>query len=284
MEFTIITTIFNQRIEQSPVSKLLLAKPYYQFIFTDNSTDKQIQKDNQSFTRTIANATYFSRGENLGSAKAYNSVLSLIRNEWVIFLDQDTGIDLNYFLILEKNIVSQPSFFIFAPLMIDHDKIMSPLVFKNYRYSQFDPKKKRKNKPNEMVLPIDSCACVNTLIFKRGIRFDERLFLDCVDYAFFRRCFRAGFPTFVMTDCLIPQNFSGTDFSCPKQKALFRFRIFVKDSCFFYCESRKGARAYKRTVLRRALHLSLIYHDLLFVRIGFGAIRKNTALGKGLSS
>lgn len=142
----------------------------------DNSTQKDIGIIEE--LKKIPNAEYLDKNDNNGLAKAFNEVAVLARNAgytWMVTFDQDS--------IAEKGMINAMREFsnssycdkdiaIIAPVINDIDK--SKVTQKRY-CTYFDK-------------VIQSGAMHNLKIMDKVGNYDEKLFIDLVDYEFCTRC------------------------------------------------------------------------------------------------
>jgi rhamnosyltransferase len=165
---------------------------HYHGVVVDNSTKRNFD-DNR-----IGMMTYVFDGKNKGIAKAQNVALRLLTHEeYIVFLDQDTRIHLDYpEQIVSKYIQIQNQFTnlsILGPTLINkqtEEKYASKIHKDNYLSSSFI------RKPNI----ISSGSCVSKKVLDDVGLNDERLFIDFVDSEWCWRANSKGYICGVTTD------------------------------------------------------------------------------------
>jgi glycosyltransferase involved in cell wall biosynthesis len=256
-----------------PIFQVIRKFPDDTFIFSDNSNREPYISKNPGFVTGVANMIYISNHGNFGLPKAYNSAINFVKTDFVVFLDQDTLVNEKALLLMKEEIHQAKIGDIFFPVIFDHESIMSPVIFdRKLRYKPMkDDYILRKD---EFALPINSCTCIKTEAVKSIGGFDERYFLDFVDFSFYKKCYFQHLAFQVLSNIRIEQSFSGTDFSIPKNKAISRFKIFLADGKLFYTIDSHQIKTYKSIITKRAMHLFLKYHDIVFLKLLHGALKE----------
>lgn len=268
MHFNIITVVYNQLISNCGIVKQFTREDFStNLIFADNSTKEEMTEKNKNFCLQ-SNFSYVNMHGNYGLSKAYNKALSDIIKEkktWVIICDQDTEITKDFLKYYKNSIESNPDKLIFCPIINDAVGIMSPSEIKGKKYKH--SKKTNFNRNIEKYSFINSCMCINSTVFD-SIKYDENLFLDCVDHDFVKTV-RRTFPDnvfYVIPELEIFQNFSGVTKNS-LDSDLNRFRIYLKDSRYFYKKWYKSVRSANIYLLFRALKLSLQHENFVFLKL-----------------
>jgi len=212
----------------------------------------------------IDNINYISMNGNKGLSKAYNAAISMInhnKENAIIFLDQDTKINEDYFNIVKNILQDNDNIYLLAPYVYDIKGLLSPcrMMF-NHAY-------RIKEKPKESFLNIsliNSGLCVRADVFER-ITFNNNLFLDYIDHDFimkFKKYY--GYKKIALVDISFYQEFSGSAIE-PLLKKIKRFNIYKYD----YIEYAKNNKlllviAVIRLIFR-ALKLGIQYKTNKFI-------------------
>ena len=269
MNFYIIIVVYNQFVENSPIIKELFKCTSLYLYCADNSTKTEIIQKNTKFCKEKS-INYFCMDGNVGLSSAYNHVIQQIPkdlNNYIIICDQDTEVNNTIIEKYKKAIFSNPKKMIFCPIIKDNKGIMSPAKFTGRRYvhSRYDDFNKKIGNYSF----INSCMCVNSIIFEK-LKYDENLFLDCVDYDFVNtiRQYFTDEIFFVIEDYEIFQNFSGVTKNA-FESDYTRFKIYLKDFRYFYKKWYRKSFYSEKILLARAIKLSLIHRNFSFMKIYF---------------
>lgn len=221
-----IVVIYNNQCDRSnSVCSLLQqsCKP----IIIDNSTSDY---GNRDFCNKNG-LTYYSMGGNQGLTKAYNFAINQLDSniDYIQWFDDDTSIP-NGFIKSEKDYVAaNPQYEVFIPIVISGKSraILSPSKLINgntYRINSLD------DIENSSFSAINSGMIIKMSVFKE-YRYDESLFLDCVDHDFMCSCWKNNVSICIMNNCILEQDFSG---DCTNIKSsLNRYKIYSKDFITF---------------------------------------------------
>ena len=230
MLFSPVIVIYNENCADSPSCTALINlghKP----IIVDNST---MENNNEQFC--ISNGLeYISMHGNKGIPKAYNCALDHIkaRNKegYVIWLDDDTELDSNYFTELEKAINSDKEAKIFVPVVYSLERdnyILSPCILNTNRVFNLKPIDTLDDIDSKEILSaINSGMAVDISVYD-NYRYDENMFLDFVDHDFMNSMKGKGIKIHVLRNASLYQNYSGHE-RPPKAQAKVRNEIFRKD-------------------------------------------------------
>jgi len=268
MHFNIITIVYNQLISNCGIVKHLNIDDFStNLIFADNSTKEEITEKNKNFCLQ-SNFSYVNMHGNYGLSKAYNKALSDIIKEkktWVIICDQDTEITKDFLKYYKNSIESNPDKLIFCPIVNDSFGIMSPSILKGKKY--IHSKITDFNRTIEEYSFINSGMCINSTVFE-SVKYDEKLFLDCVDHDFVKAVRKAFSKNvfYVISELELFQNFSGVTKN-PCESDVKRFQIYLKDARYFYKKWYKSVRSANIYLLFRALKLSLQHKNFVFLKL-----------------
>lgn len=232
-EYYAVVVLYNKKIQESitVLNLLQLQEDYLHIIVLDNSTNDYVINNKEYFPSN--SLTYHSMGGNVGLSKAYNYALSLLKNksedDIVIWFDDDTPVDCNYFSCL-KNKVIDKKYDVFAPVIYGQDGVIySPneLGWLKGKYIKSSEQRIPQNKFNA----INSCLAVRLKAYE-GYVYDEGLFMDCVDTKLFDDFRKKG-----LKFCILPikiyQNFFQRTDNRNVQKYWNRFRIRIKDTLYY---------------------------------------------------
>lgn len=266
MYFYIITIIYNQLIKKCAIATKMDAAFPITSIFVDNSTKEDICNENKAFCQK-ENFLYVNMQGNQGLPKAYNKAIGEIYKDkdfWVIICDQDTEVTSDFIQFYKKAIELNPDKKIFCPVIRDSVGIMSPSKIKGKKFVH--SKIMNFNISIENYSFINSCMCINATVFD-SVKYDENLFLDCVDHDFVksvRRTFSDNL-FYVITDMEVFQNFSGVTKNS-LESDIVRFKIYIKDARYFYSKWYKNTFSIEVLLFLRALKLSFTHKTFVFLR------------------
>jgi rhamnosyltransferase len=203
---------------------------------------------------------------NPGVSKAYNEGLRIakkLNKQWLLLLDQDTCFSENAFVEYSKAIQENQDIYLFAPIVISENRIISPnRYFLNRGY------RLRKVKPGVYNFHtkslINSGMCINTRAFEKAGGYNEKIRLDFADHSFIAR-YKANYSKFVVINLWCSQGFSGKQ-CLTLDSALVRFAL--------YCEGARNKAVNKLdycvlmvVIILRSTHLSLKYTNARFFRV-----------------
>lgn len=224
--------------------------------------------ENANVPLVIHDNTY----DNLGLSAAYNKIIAAIGEEvaYVCLLDDDTILPEDFFAVMACAIAESGAD-IYLPLVVDQKGLLSP-----YRFGRYLPRRlhdiselsdgdvSRPDTPDAIAQLAGSAAQLagisSGLVIRREllrrVRFDERLFVDCVDQAFFRDARAAGASIRLVTEVILLQHFSGS--SATRAQALQRFATQRQDILTFYSWNRMARLAGRFLVAKRWLNIQLM--------------------------
>ena len=201
---------------------------------------------------------------NKGLSVAYNTAINHLRQAgetgWICLLDDDTALPENFIQNMSEYVNANYSSDILLPILWQNRKIISPcrIQRKNRYFSSVG--ECLVSEPSELQA-FNSCMTIKLSVFD-DYRYDERIFLDGIDHAFLRDMKNKGkLIKVVPIEC--EQRFSGGE-RASKRSAISRFRIYAKDSRILYEDT---MCRYWFIVGKRALHLTLMYKSIVFIKI-----------------
>lgn len=202
IHYAAIIVVYNKQIRDSITCEKIKHIPNLdiEVIIVDNS-----EKDlGNGLVCASHGYKYLSMHGNKGLSKAYNTAIDNTNADMLIFFDDDTEINSNYFETLNDAVVNNENVDIFAPIIYGQDGVIySPNEFhflRNHFITSPD-----QNVSQERFNAIASCLAVRKRIFD-GYRFNERLFVDQIDQYFFCEQRRLG-RKFMKINAVVRQNF-----------------------------------------------------------------------------
>lgn len=240
-----ILVIYNKSVLDSTTYLFCKEHKDIQLIVCDNST---IDNDNKMIVEKDG-YHYISMHGNKGLSKAYNMAIDEIQNKqgYVMILDDDTILNEEYYHSIQNLNCD-----IAIPIVKSQTSILSPCNMDHYVASGWDGKTEIKH-----ISTINSGMVIHLKLFK-NYRYDENLFLDYVDHHFMMDMQNKNIQ---VLDCIIYQEFSAEE-KTSLESCLNRFRIFKKDSKYFY---RNHKLQYFFVVYKRAARLIFQYKSLRFL-------------------
>jgi len=261
----VVLVVYQSTIESSNAFASIQKRPEsFNMVIIDNSTKSDLILENQLFAKQN-HIHYISRGENLGLSRAYNLGLDLIRKnpdlgQWILTLDQDTQLSESYLgeiINLSQNTTNEV---VYCPIVISAQGKISPIAL---------PRQLSRKMRSEVGKP--HIGCINSgllwnLRFMELLRFDEKIFLDMIDYDIFMQIH-----TLMLSSRIVPiqstinQEFSGDSISSYK-KDKTRYAIYLKDFVYF-CRKWSLSPLYLYMILfRRSMKLCYSHRSVWFVR------------------
>ena len=227
-----VVVIYNKSCEHSITCCNLSEIDFINILVIDNSTS-----DFGNMEYCLNKGWHYkSMDGNKGLSKAYNAALDILTgNEGIlVWLDDDTDVDVNYFHALINSANEMANFDIFLPIVKDETGILSPCIIKKFQTIRI--KELNGVLPAE-ISAINSGMAIRLSVFKE-YRYNESYFLDYIDHAFLRDMKNNGI-RLKLLDTRINQCFSDNEFS-DVSSALKRFSIFLKDFRLFCSASFVG--------------------------------------------
>lgn len=284
----IITVIYNRRISRirsMPQFEAFVSRyPEAGWIIADNSTDDVIVQENRE-TASLKNwLRYVECGGNIGLSRAYNRAIATIPQEeayWIMLSDDDTYFSMEYLENAirrirheqkpwketpagEKRWTREPLRMLCGVVLTEGGWI-SPRSEHTKEFALSGLLRQPKPGIYRDLYPINSGLFLEGSAIREAGGFDERLFLDQVDFLMMDRLRARGIRRIGVLPGKILQSFSG-DMSqgwkkesseTPGQSADERFCIFRKDFQA-YCELTGKPWYYRAWILgRRTLMLEI---------------------------
>ncbi len=221
---SVVIVIYNQSCEDSLTCQKILkntVQPDHVLVI-DNSTRDFLNEDFCNFQGW----KYHSMNGNAGLSKAYNAALKILKPacDVIVWADDDTDFPENYFSELSVYVEENPEKSLFVPLVFSDSRMISPSIAGKNRVVSVGSANELTNKS---LTAINSGLAVRTELY-RDYRYDEALFLDCIDHDFMRWCRQQGKEICIMEQVVLHQSFFAD--SKPKRaSAIIRRKIFVHD-------------------------------------------------------
>ena len=257
--FYILTVLYNRKIEDIRSIDVFMEftekHPDAALIIADNSTDEAVKAHNAASDLPL---TYIDCGGNSGLSRAYNLALNTIedREYRVMTADDDTLFEAEYV----ENVYAA------SKEESNRDRVICGVVDAGGKW--ISPRTTgtanaaasfllKRPEPGVYVNrdPINSGMCISGGLIRKTGGYDERLFLDGVDYLLMYKLRQSGYGEVLVVPGKITQEFSGD--SADKESVLRRWEIYRKDFKT-YCEITHKSAFYKYYYLaRRALGIRL---------------------------
>lgn len=235
------------------------------FIF-DNTDLKDWELELPKFPANIK-LNYVNFNANPGISFAYNHIADFGNNnhfEWLVFLDQDSALPSNAYEIYE-NFALTNNENIAAPKVFSDRRLISPSYYKYYRTSPIVEDIGKE-------LKLQNVTCINSGLmisvnsyFSTG-GYNGNLRLDFCDHEFIERASQK-LSYLNLLDFVIHQDFSTE--TNDLQKAIFRYKLFLKDLKTYQKIHNNTVLIYLRVDLPHLLRLTLQYKTLEFIKVRF---------------
>lgn len=254
-----LIVVYNKKCEDSQTICSLMNRSScgnLKCIIYDNSTNEY---GNADFCEKHHFA-YYTQGKNLGLSKAYNCVVETLKGEkgYLLVLDDDTELSEEFFQELER-IEHRGEPGIYVPIVRAGNILLSPSMVKHNSGSAV--LKSIDDLKMDRITAINSGMVVDLRVYDK-IRYNEDLFLDCVDHAFMRDARLNGIPITVMQST-IDQHYSRKE-KGELGPALKRFSIYKRDFRK-YAELCHGMPFYYVSMLKLRLSNTLKYRTTAFL-------------------
>lgn len=263
MESAAILVVYNRYAGESEAGRCLTTAPPGTRVLLYDNSDREYQ--NRAFCQAHG-WTYLGGEGNKGLSKAYNACVARLKDNafsgLICIFDDDTQISPDYFSAMGSAAEAHPEHAVFFPLLRSGDRIVSPqIIHENQHAEFFSSGKACLNYNGPDFYAFNSGMAVRSEVFLQAA-YNEALFLDGIDYAFLRTCYKQGFSS-IAVDVEMEHGFSGAQRPA-YGPALARFQNYAKDYAVVLKDNPGG---YRFLVGKRALHLALIYHKISFFRV-----------------
>lgn len=225
-------------------------------VVVDNSTNANTNEKYCNYPRCY----YIKTGENVGLSRGLNIGIDYIYNnlniedrDLIIQLNDDTGVNKEYFELLLKMAEKHPNTDIFAPVMQGQDGVYYSPAYNNF-FKHKHIKRIDEKVPQNRYMCIASATASRKKVFD-NYRFDEGIFMDLIDNNFCddQRALGRKFETMPI---VIQQNLALKNPDLTFKRVQRRYRIWIPDF-LYYCR-KKPARlfGYFPAVAARGIMLS----------------------------
>lgn len=265
----VVIVLYNIKIEDSPTYQSFIraasvARLDYKLLIFDNSPKAQagVHQKEESYL-------YYWDGVNHGLSNAYNYAALKAKElniDWLMLLDQDTEIDLNYFYHLMESKKLYPVQELFVPrLKIQTGKTFSPNYFFLKRlWLIYDLKAGEHSIVRNAF--VNSGIFIRRALFESAGGYNPAVKIDFSDFEFIHRL-KSKTNSFCLVNSTWTQSFSYFDTDESKRKA--RFGILIENANALTKETLMDRIQYWIMLLHTSIHKSLRHRDLTFLKIFF---------------
>ncbi len=251
--FYIACIVYNKKIADVGSLKQFqsLADKYtdVRILFYDNSTNVDVLQANQS-GKYPSHTKYVNNKGNVGLSKAYNKVLDAVNSEdWIFWADDDTDFSDQYLGNVYQAAKNGECNIIAGVVQTTVNTILSPI--------QRNPKKYQKlsiDTIHSEVYCINSGLCMRRSLYDVIGRYDERMFIDMIDYWLFDELRKYNLDKVLLVRGSVIQNFSGNEAASFK-KLIGRFKIFTKDFNQYCTIEHKSFGYRSRILIKRFINI-----------------------------
>lgn len=248
--FFIVCVVYNRLVEEirslSQFVSLADAHGDVRVLIYDNSTKEDLVRANGANLHA-KEIIYYSCNENAGLSGAYNRALKEVNGAgWILWADDDTWFSEEYLEnVYEKTRTTQAQI-VSGIVKTNTGSILSPI----FRGAQNVGEIVHDNVYRD-VYCINSGLCVSSSVYTVIGCYDEKLFVDMIDYWLFDELHKKQLDIVEIVAGEISQSFSGTSSQALSVK-MKRFKMFSKDFKY-YCSVEKKGIIYKYKVLVKRL-------------------------------
>jgi glycosyltransferase involved in cell wall biosynthesis len=211
---------------------------------------------------------------NPGVSKAYNTgfrIAKKLHKNWFLLLDQDTFFPENALVEYSKAIQENPGIFLFAPILISNNRIMSPCKY--FLHRGYSVKKVKHGVCNfSMNSLLSSGMLIYVEAFKRVGGYNEKIRLDFADHSFIER-YKAHYNYFALINLRCSHGFFGNQ-DLTTDAALVRLAYYCEGAKHFANNFRDSliltlvvaARTVKLSLTHKNLKFFVIFYNYFFAR------------------
>ena len=261
-----VIVIYNSDISKSVTFNNInsMAMDNCYILVVDNSTK---ENDNEEKCK-LPRCYYVNSGGNVGLSKGLNIGIDYIynnlhpkANDLIIQLNDDTGVNKEYFELLLDLAKRHPDTDIFAPVMQGQDGVYYSPAYNNFF-------KHKHIKSADEIVPQNRYMCIASATASRekvfdNYRFDEGIFMDLIDNNFCddQRALGRRFETMPI---VIQQNLALKNPNLTMNKVQRRYRIWIPDFLYYCKKDKKRLLVYFPAVAARGIMLSMQCKNPLF--------------------
>ncbi len=180
---------------------------------------------------------YFHDAHNSGISSAFNHLGEFAKTnqfKWIVFLDQDTELPLDFYEKYYALSISKESENIAFPKILSNSHLLSPSEYNYYRTKPLVLQNEKKLELGN-ITAINSGLMIKTFFFLDQGGYNKNLRIDFCDHEFMERIPKKMFADLI--DVYLNQNFSLE--TNDNTKSLSRYRIYVKDMIVYRKDKNK---------------------------------------------
>ena len=280
MKWDIITVLYEQELTSCETWRTLLAAAAdadVRIIAADNSDSGRIRDANRK-TAAEAGICYLDMEGNHGLSAAYDRALDMLfpaageedpdaGAEWVITTDQDTVFPEDYLDRL-REAAGRTKASVLAPVVRSGDVQISPCRLRSGRFVPCAAESLRPSEVQGLFFVNTGLALRSDLFRSEGLRYNEDLFLDFVDFDMVARIRQARPGSFELLPRLVlGQHFSGAEKRAAEED-LERYRLWLQDGKVFFDTWQPGNASRYAGLYARGARLALRHRDARFLKKG----------------
>jgi len=273
-----VVVIYKCRLEESRTLRSLLSsgkerKDLTQriaLLIYDNSPVPQLHRMDESIFGSIE---YHHPGENRGLSGAYSEALSMARDsgiEWLLLLDQDTVLNVDFLSALMEAIASSLPAEVCAivPKVVQEEKILSPQFLTRFRRHHLLPGFAGVH--SKPIAALNSGACMRVKAVMAVGGFPRDYWLDYLDHIMFYRLQAGGGRVWIL-DVKLQHRLSFQNIE--KEMSVTRYRGLLAAEWGYIRESGAdgGTWAHRLRLIKRALGQALRLNNKAYAMLSFNA-------------
>ncbi|MBD3749610.1 MAG: glycosyltransferase [Sphingobacteriales bacterium] len=264
----IIIVLFKEKISTSISYKSITeSDPEINVFIYDNSPTRD--PDAEKFP----NVVYIHDKRNLGVSTAYNEGAKFAKSkniEWLLLLDQDTQVPVNFLSQLKLNINMTNPLNLYAMRLYSNGMLLSPCGYKFKRGNFLRNIKEGKNNLKKITF-LNSGLLLSTELFFKVQGYDKNVPLYFSDFVFINRL-RKHIKTFTLLPIDLIHNLSSND-TKDKKKFQGRYNLYLKGAFEALASEKEGYISYFATTFFRAIKLSLTLKDSYYIKSFMAQVR-----------
>lgn len=256
----IVLVLYNELLENSETFKSLLESSTHfnskkTILVYDNSSSIRVDLSFLKKYKTFFEVEYISDYTNPGICSAYNYALSKARNDnypWLLLLDQDTKLPVNYLQTLMKTTdASNTSIVGYIPRVLQdiNETIISPFKINSYGITKKLSKKVR-GRVDYNIIAINSGALISVDFLSEIGGFSIDYPLDMLDFWLFTTIYEKKKSIFIV-DINIKHDLSVANFE--NNVSLRRYESILSSENQFYSSTKKRKYFHKLRLIKRLI-------------------------------
>jgi len=205
---------------------------------------------------------------NPGISKAYNEghkIAKSLNKKWIVLFDQDTKFKEELFVNYFNAVKNNDNIFLYAPILMDQNKILSPCRFllkRGFKLKNIKP----GIQPIKRIGLLNSGMFISTIAFEKTGGYNEKIKLDFADIEFLER-FKKNYKYFYLLNVRCKHQFASIS-DKNKEKIISRYKIYCNSTIHF------STNFYQYIILMfwafaRGIKLLMKHRDLIFLSIFF---------------